>query len=76
MQYLTMFPGANRLELVGLTNWRSGLPLTDSQLIGITCGLDYLHSSDVVHGDLKPVRWIYPATHPTNISPSSEKHSH
>ena len=76
LPYLEKFPGANRLDLVNSTRWRSGLRLTDSQLIGITCGLDYLHRSDVVHGDLKGVRWIYPATHPTNIPPSPAKHPH
>jgi len=62
LQYVTKYPGADRLELVGLGHRRFGLPLTGSQLVGITSGLDYLHNSDVVHGDLKGVRCIYPAT--------------
>jgi serine/threonine protein kinase len=59
--YIEKYPGANRLELVSLTHWQSTSALTGLQLVGITDGLGYLHSSEVIHGDLKGVRGVYPA---------------
>lgn len=34
------------------------ISLTQVQIIGIVSDLDYLHSMDIVHGDLKSVRAI------------------
>ena len=60
LEYVKNNPDADRFGLVGLTHWRFGLPLIGSQLLGVTRGLGYLHSNEVVHGDLKGVRWIHP----------------
>jgi len=55
LDYVRDKPNADRFGLVSLILLRSGLPLTGLQLVGVTCGLDYLHSNDVIHGDLKGV---------------------
>lgn len=60
LAYVTKHPGANRLELVRPTHRQPDSALTGLQLIGITRGLDYLHSNEVVHGDLKSVRGVCP----------------
>jgi len=39
-----------------LTRSYIGLGLTRVQLLDISCGLAYLHSLEIVHGDLKGVR--------------------
>ena len=59
--YVTKYPGANRLELVSLTHCKFNSALTGLQLVGVARGLGYLHSNEVVHGDLKSVREVYPA---------------
>jgi serine/threonine protein kinase len=59
--YVTKYPGANRLELVSLPHWKFYSALTGLQLVGVVRGLGYLHSNEVVHGDLKSVRGVYPA---------------
>jgi len=43
LQYLGKFPGANRVSI----------------MIGIADGLSYLHSNDVVHGDLKGANILF-----------------
>ena len=55
-EYITAHPDTNRLELVGAPLPISRVTLTSLQLIGIANGLDYLHSRDVIHGDLGGVR--------------------
>ena len=57
--YVTKYPGVNRLELVDLTPQHFDPALTSSQLVGVTRGLDYLHSNEVIHGDLKSVSRLY-----------------
>ena len=59
--YLKKNPEVNHLHLVGPTHWRSGLPLTGSQLVGVSRGLRYLHDCDIVHKDLKGVRGFIPS---------------
>lgn len=55
-EYVREYPGADRLGLVGVPPLRVGYALTPCKLRDITEGLHYLHSRDVVHGDLKGVR--------------------
>ena len=55
LSYVTKYPGANCLELVRSESQPSDPVLTVKQLIGVTRGLGYLHSNEVVHGDLKSV---------------------
>ena len=59
-EHLKKHPNANPISLVGPFLSTSALHLTppSPQLIGIAEGLAYLHSSDVIHGDLKGVRVI------------------
>jgi len=57
MQYLESHPNASRSELVSvlLCFARSSFPDQYSKLLQVAKGLQYLHSLDVVHGDLKGV---------------------
>ena len=59
--YVEKYPGANRLQLVSQPHWQPDPSLTGLQLVGVTRGLGYLHNNEVVHGDLKSVRGVYPA---------------
>ena len=55
-EYIEGHSGADRLGLVSpLLRWTTEI-LTAFKLSGITNGLEYLHSNDVVHGNLKGVR--------------------
>ena len=66
LEYAKRYGGANRLELVGLeVIRRSGSVLMESQLIGVTRGLSYLHGNGVIHGNLKSVIEIFPCFHQT-----------
>ena len=62
--YVRKHPGVNRLELVRPARQRSGPALTKMQLIGVARGLCYLHSNEVIHGDLKSVRGRGPGWSP------------
>ena len=57
MEYINDHPGANRLGLVCTLLHLMVNALTASKLSGIASGLEYLHSNDVVHGDLRGVRY-------------------
>ena len=65
LNYVTKYPGANRLELVRSERQPSDPVLTVKQLIGVTRGLGYLHSNEVIHGDLKSVRGEGPCWPPS-----------
>ena len=69
--YLRKNPGVDRLNLVGPTHWRSGLPPTGSQLVGVSRGLRYLHENGIIHKDLKGVRGfiLSPSLPPTDMPP-------
>ena len=56
-QYVRDCPQADRLQLVCLSVslWLSTFILTLRQLLDICHGLQFLHSHDVIHGDLKGV---------------------
>ena len=62
--YVKKYVGVNRLELVGLRGdlmiRRFESVLMESQLIGVTRGLSYLHGNGVIHGDLKSVIVLSP----------------
>ena len=54
--YIENNPSADRLRLVGAPPPIVVIPcLPPNQLSDVTRGLCYLHSSDVIHGDLKGV---------------------
>lgn len=54
-------PKANRLNLVSQVTLFRDVASLCLQLLGITEGLAYLHSCNVIHGDLKGVRSVtYP----------------
>ena len=55
-EYIKKHPSANRLGLVGISTPILDMHLPSRKLHDITEGLQYLHSHDVVHGDLKGVR--------------------
>ena len=55
-EYIGAHPDTNRIGLVGILHPVLDYPLTPHKLRGITDGLHYLHSRDVIHGDLKGVR--------------------
>jgi len=68
-------PGSQSLG-AGRSNPRRSYPLlTGLQLTGVTRGLSYLHSNEVVHGDLKGVRGGRPQLFPTDATPSLGKRS-
>lgn len=54
-EYVTSHPDMDRLGLVGAPSIRTGSHLRTSQLTGIADGLNYLHSRNMIHGDLKGV---------------------
>jgi len=52
-------PDTDRISLVSrVPNVPLGCGLIPPQLIGVAGGLAYLHSSNVIHGDLKGVRCV------------------
>ena len=58
--YVREDPEASRLQLVRRPQKRVGLDeLTRVQLLDISRGLSFLHSLEIVHGDLKGVRPIF-----------------
>ena len=54
-EYITNRPDADRLGLVGVPLFRYMKRLPSHQLSGVAEGLNYLHSCNVIHGDLKGV---------------------
>ena len=55
--YVSKNPETSRLQLVRRqVELYTGLELTKLQLLDITRGLSFLHSLEIVHGDLKGVR--------------------
>ena len=55
-EYIGKNPNADRLKLVGVPLIVITLYLPHYQLSGVAKGLCYLHSCNVIHGDLKGVR--------------------
>ena len=56
--YVKNHPGANLINLVGSFLLFPIHVLIPLQLVGVAEGLAYLHSCEVIHGDLKGVRGI------------------
>lgn len=54
--YIANHPNTDRLSLVGEPSTAFCETLTTRQLSDVAEGLNYLHSCDVIHGDLKGVR--------------------
>jgi serine/threonine protein kinase len=63
VNYLIENPTKNRFALVGCPAFRSHRSLmiyvNFRKLSDVAKGLKYLHSSEVVHGDLKGVRYLF-----------------
>lgn len=55
-EYIVKHPDTDRLSLVGVPFYCIGSCSRPFQLTGIADGLNYLHSRNVVHEDLKGVR--------------------
>ena len=55
-EYIVNNPEAERLSLVGVLSPSLHETLTSTQLSDVAEGLNYLHSCNVIHGDLKAVR--------------------
>jgi len=62
LEYIKDHPSADRLHLVGAYCFLRSNADSRSQLLDVAEGLHFLHSRNVVHGDLKGVR---DALHPT-----------
>ena len=63
-QYLESNPDASRSELVAVPPFRTQhVPNQSLKLLQVAKGLQYLHSLDIVHGDLKDVSDASPQTH-------------
>ena len=58
-EYIMRQPNADRLALVCFVSTMTPRALTPFQLSDVAKGLNYLHSSNMVHGDLKGVRDYY-----------------
>jgi serine/threonine protein kinase len=56
IQYFKKTPGADRQIIVSLTAFGENGVSSLLQITGVAHGLKYLHSKDIVHGDLKPVK--------------------
>ena len=59
LQFLAKYPGANRVAIVSVhAVYRGQHAESVPKMIGVADGLSYLHSCDVIHGDLKGVNHI------------------
>lgn len=54
--YIANHPNVDRVSLVGTPSTLLSQALIALQLTDVAEGLNYLHSCDVIHGDLKGVR--------------------
>ena len=57
-EFVAMSEGVNRVQLVSEDLIPQDTYCNPSQLVDATSGLEYMHSFDMVHGDLKGV-WFY-----------------
>ena len=57
--YIANNPDADRVSLVGIPSTALCEALIHHKLSDVAEGLNYLHSCDMVHGDLKGVRDYY-----------------
>ena len=55
-RYIANYPDADRVSLVGIPSSATCQALIPPKLSNVAEGLNYLHSCDVIHGDLKGVR--------------------
>ena len=56
LEYIQTIPDVDRLELVGVPPFELACTDTRYQLSDAANGLSYLHSRNVIHGNLKGVR--------------------
>ena len=61
-EYVTHHPSTDRLRLVSIPLFCIELRLRPSKVFDVANGLNYLHSCNIIHGDLKGVR--YSLDHP------------
>jgi len=57
LQYLNKYPGASRVSIVSVHDVHDNeyTEFNTYKMLGVVDGILYLHSNDVVHGDLKGV---------------------
>jgi serine/threonine protein kinase len=58
-EYISHHPSTDRTRLVGVPFLLHRITFTPFQVFGIANGLNYLHSCNIVHGDLKGVRNLF-----------------